>query len=151
MFSYRLKESATGRKIAEVYVAETKRWKVVGINAAIKVIEDGNGQWVCDCGNRIDWRELGFHATRCEWCETPDPPIYRIMFGCNDDTLLYFVGPIGDDGVQISHGDVTAIAPSAGLAEAILADYLGEEYLPSAFSPAGQAFRNYFLTQSEKG
>jgi hypothetical protein len=127
VFSYRLKESATGRKIAEVHVAETNSWKVVGINAAMKVIDDGDGKWVCDCGNRIDWRELGDGATQCEWCECPDPPIYRIMFGCDDDTLLYFVGPIGDDGVQISRGDVTAIAPSAGLAEAILDDYLKKE------------------------
>jgi hypothetical protein len=151
VFDYRLKVSSAGRRAAEVYVAETNRWKVVGLNSAIKVIEDGNGRWVCDCGNNVDWRELGDYATQCEWCEYPDPPIYRIMFGCNDDTLLYFVGPIGDDGVQISRGDVTAIAPTAGLAQAILDDYLSKEDLPTAFSPAGQAFRDYFAGQNEKG
>lgn len=76
----------------------------------------------CDCGNKIDPRELGEDATRCEWCENPEVPIYKINdFG--DSILLCFVGLVGP-GVGISKGNVSVTAPSYESAKLILNDYL---------------------------
>jgi hypothetical protein len=79
----------------------------------------------CDCGNKIDPRELGEGATQCEWCEHPEVPIYKIN-QLGDGVLLCFVGQIGT-GIEIQHSDKLRVtAPSQQAAELILNDYLAE-------------------------
>lgn len=80
----------------------------------------------CECGNKIDPRDLGEDATQCEWCEYPEVPIYKINeFG--EEIHLYFVGMNGIPGVRIKKGLISAIAPSKESARLILEDYLNKE------------------------
>lgn len=80
----------------------------------------------CDCGNKIDPRDLGDHATQCEWCETPEVPIYKIN-NLGDSVLLCWVGPFSD-GVRLIHSDKLSVtAPSEASARLILDDYLASD------------------------
>lgn len=79
----------------------------------------------CECGNKItEFYADGSQPTQCEWCEYPDPPMYKINH-YGDSIELVFLGLAGDR-KRIRRGNVTAVAPSRESAKAILDDYLNE-------------------------
>ena len=89
------------------------------------MVEESKGKQMntCECGNKIDPRDLGEDATQCEWCETPEVPIYKINEYGNR-VELFCLGMIGG-GFVLVKDDVSVIAPNKTSAELILNDYLG--------------------------
>ena len=80
----------------------------------------------CECGNKIDPRDLGEGATQCEWCQRPEVPIYKIK-ELGYKVELWFVGIVGQ-GVEVTYQDwLSAIAPSMESAQIILDDYLEQQ------------------------
>lgn len=66
---------------------------------------------------------MGDDATQCEWCEHPEPPIYREIHD-NCFVTLTFVGAMSC-GVFVDHEDwLTALAPSTASAQLMIDDYL---------------------------
>jgi hypothetical protein len=77
----------------------------------------------CECGNMLDPAVDGPDATKCEWCEFPEPPMY-VITKMDGLVRLFFVN--GGDQNKICFGNefVAAYAPSKNAARAIFKDFM---------------------------
>ena len=73
----------------------------------------------CECGNRLTQWDIA----QCEWCEYPDPPIYKVMFY----GLCEMENHGRNDLYTLTRGDIThdVWATSKTNAQMIFDDYFG--------------------------
>jgi hypothetical protein len=78
----------------------------------------------CECGNMIDPAVDGPDATKCEWCEFPEPPMY-VITKMDEIVRLFFVNGGDQNRIRFGNDRVAAYAPSRNAARAIFKDFMG--------------------------
>jgi hypothetical protein len=83
----------------------------------------------CECGNMIDPAVDGPDATKCEWCEFPEPPMY-VITKMDEIVRLFFVNGGDQNRIRFGNDRVAAYAPSRNAARAIFKDFMeGDRYV----------------------
>lgn len=77
----------------------------------------------CECGNILDPAVDGPDALKCEWCEYPEPPMYKIH-EVQGFTMLFFIDGGKWNTMRFGNDEVAAYAPSIEAAKAIFEDYM---------------------------